>query len=79
LKSFIDAHLRLVAQIVVNTRDDDDQPISNIRRLADDTRVIGRLARLDMADDHAAPVPVLLDLPIITSARDEIEAAGGSL
>ena len=43
-KAFVDPHLRLVAQIVVNARNDDDQTVAGIGRLADQPGVVGRLA-----------------------------------
>ena len=56
-KTLIDANLRLVAQIVVNPGDDDDELVSGIRCLAYQPGVVCRFSGLDMANDHAPTVP----------------------
>ena len=56
-EALVDPRLGLVAQVVVDARDDDDQAIAGIRRLADQSGVVRGLAALDMAHDHAAAAP----------------------
>ena len=56
-KTFVDANLRLFAQIVVNPGDDNDELVSGIRCLAYQAGVIFRFSGLNMANDHAPAVP----------------------
>jgi hypothetical protein len=55
-KRFVDTFLGLPAQIAVNACADDDEFVASVSGLRDDAGVIGCLARLDVADDQAAPV-----------------------
>ena len=57
-EALVDSSLGLVAQVVVDAGNDDDHLVAGIRRLADQPRVVGRLAGLDMADHHAAAIPL---------------------
>ena len=53
----VDPLLSLVAQIVVNAGDDDDNSVACVCRLADQPGVVGRLAGLNMPDNKPSPVP----------------------
>lgn len=71
-EAFVDAFLRLIAQVVVNARDDNDEAISRIGRLADQPGVVGRLPALNMTHDHAAPVPTLLEPGVAEPAENAV-------
>jgi len=50
--------MSLPAQVVVNAHDDDDELVVRIGRTCYQTRVVGCLSRLHMADDQATTVPI---------------------
>ena len=56
-KPDVDAILCLGAEAVVHPCEDDDCRVTGIGRLTDQPVVVRRLAGLDVADDHAAPIP----------------------
>src|SRR3546814_16531307 len=56
-EGLIDALLRLLAQIVVNAGDNDDELVAGVGGACYQAGVVGRLARLHMTDDKAATVP----------------------
>ncbi len=71
-ESLVEAKLRLAAEAVVHTREHDDQPIPGVRRLGDESDVVGGLARLDLADDHPASIPRTRPGWVLESSKDLI-------
>ena len=71
-EAFVDPFLGLVAQIVVDARDHDDQSVARIRRLANQAGVVRRLAALDVADNHPPAIPFLIESRIAQATEDAV-------
>ena len=69
-EALVEALLRLAAEAVVQAGEHDDQPVAGVGRLADERRVVGRLAGLDLADDHAPAVPRPVALGVLEPSED---------
>ncbi len=69
-EALVDPGLGLVSKVVVNTRNDDDQPVPRICRLADQARIVGRLSALDVTDHHATPIPRNMLLGVAQPTED---------
>ena len=71
-EALVDSSLRLVAQVVVDARDDDDHLVAGVRSLADQPRVVGGLAGLDMTDHHAPSVPLSRSGRILEESENSV-------
>ena len=72
---FIETQLRLGAQIVVQTRENDDDLVAGIRSLADQPAVVAGLARLDMPDNKPPAIPRTFAERVLDQREDGVGRA----
>ena len=56
-KTLIHAFLRLLSEVVVNACNNNNEFVSSVSRLSDQSNIVGGLPGLDMAYDQSTPVP----------------------
>ena len=71
-KALFEADLRLGPQIVVHPGEHDDDLVSRVRRLADQSRIVPRLARLDMPHHQASAVPYAVTLWVLHKSQNVV-------